>query len=1630
MFPASVYRRWTGSTNILEVAGQKGGKYKKYKFYKCNILERRKGEIMKKASRFSKSFLAAVLAFACIAGSGMPTVVKAAETPANTNLALNKTVTASAEYNSMPASNLTDSDTSSRWSAENGPTQSAYVDLGESYSMNYFSIIWESDTNYASKYNIYVSDNTDDWGEAVVARTDNASSSSEETLEQAVKGRYVKLEVTAVAGYPNVSACDFKVMLKDESQSTPQDPEENVALNKTGQSSSNETADLNASKAFDGDTSSRSSRWSSNVGNAPHWLYVDLGEARDIKTVRIYWETRKATSYEIQISDNAQDWTPVKTIDSHPASTTDTITLDETERARYVRLYISAATAEDPDGGVTWNSISVYEMEVYGGTPAVSMGDIGNMISVDTPTADSEELVVTLPEVEGYTVTYNGTDLEQIVDDDLTIYHPVVDKTVNVSFKIVDNETQDYEFKEIAVTVPGENQTAEGDNAAPAVLPELQEWKGGTGSFTVADSSRIIYADADLEPAAREMATDYLDLTGKELAVAQGTEADVQAGDFFFTKTGDTTLGLMEEGYLMEISDSITVTSETETGAYWATRTILQALKQSGYTTIPQGTTRDYPLYEVRGFILDVARKTFTLDYLEQVVKEMSWYKMNDFQVHVNDNLIGLETKEDPMTAYSAFRLENDTVKKGEYLTDENGDALKVGDEELQYEQDLTSTDLWYTKEDFKNFIQESRELGVNIVPEIDTPAHSLALTKVLPELRYGTSGRQNDHLDLVDSYDQCLAFVQTIFSEYMEGNDPVFDMDTIVHIGADEYNASSEAYRKFVNDMLEFVEDTGRKARVWGSFTQCATGEDIDAEGVQINLWNFGYANMDKMYEDGFDLINCNDGNYYIVPNAGYYYDYLGDGTMYNLAINTISGVTIPAGDEQMVGGAFAVWNDMTDYLDNGVSEYDVYDRISNLSLFAAKLWGKGDLDLAGAQARSTELGDAPRTNFGYEVDSATDEYMNLPMDELKDTSANNFNVSEGENAAITEVDGKKALELKGEKSYITTGLETAGLGNDLRVKVKRTSDSTDEQILFESPYGSIKAVQKGTGQVGLSRERFDYSFNYTLPLNEWVELEFKNQQNTIQLYVNGELVDTLGDDERIEGRPMLATMMFPMAKIGSETNAFIGYVDDVRIGKNADFASTMELDYALWNAAAILDDSNTGTLTPLIEEGKALLTQYAPDAAEIARVTEALNSAIAASEFEAADYSRIEAYKNLLGDDLSAFTEESAANVTRVLNSIRYGLPASLQDVVDGYEQALVAAIDALETKPVTDLYYVDPSTMTATASSSQGGSPASNVLDGNTSTMWHSDWSITTMPHWIDLEMAEPTEIAGLVYTPRQTGSNGNVTNYTILVSDDGDQWEEILTGDLANDSTVKTINFKPVTTKHVRLRYNTAVNNNGSAAELQVLRANITADTDGLSSAIKNAENKMAGLNEDNYTSESWSALENIIAEAKALLGQENPDANDVANMIYNIQKAVTELRLKDTPDEPGPSEVNKDALYALLEKYAGYHSSDYTEETWGPFWTAYEKAKDVYGDASASQDEVDAAAEALEAAAKALVKVTDSSKPSDGGNQTTEKPPVTAVKTGVTETAGIIYAVTLILSLGVISVLVWRRRVSK
>lgn len=1510
---------------------------------------------MKFAKKLSKKIFAVVICLSLLIPN-MSLIKANAQTAGDTNLALNKPVTVSAEFSTMPGSNLTDADEDSRWSSEKAPTQWAYVDLGKTMKMDYFLMIWESASVYASNYNIYVSDDDQNWGSPVVAKTGNTTVKSEERLSSEVSGRYVKLEVIAMSGYPSVSCRDFKV--KYTGGQTVQDPSENVALGKSAQASSIETATLSADKAFDGDSTSKASRWASDTGSGPHWIYVDLGEKLDVKTIRLFWETRKATAYKIQVADTISsptvdsDWTDVEVFATRPPSINETITLSSAVQARYVRLYIDSITSADPDGGVSWNTISLYEIEIYGGQPTESITDIADKIQVIQPNVGDTQLQIQYPTTTDFDIQYNGTDYKYVVDENLKIYQPIVDTKVTVSFKLTDKVTNAYMFKELDVIVPGTYTASSSDNKAPTILPEIREWKGETGDFTPSASSKIVISDEKLGEVADAFAKDYEEITGNSITVNKGVPA---TGDFYFSLTTDKSKGLQEEGYLIKVDDKVEVEAETLTGAFWATRTILQSIKITN--NIPKGLARDYPMYEVRSFILDVGRKTFTLDYLQQVVKLMSWYKMNDFQVHLNDNFIFLENYTaqglDPMEAYSGFRLESDIKEGG------NGGLNKA---------DLTNTDVFYTKDEFRDFIKESRVYGVNIVPEIDTPAHSLALTKVRPDLRHGTSGRNNDHLNLMGKYNESIAFVKEIFDEYMGTGlaDPVFDSQTIVHVGADEYTADKEAFRKFSDDMLKYVQDTGRTARIWGSLSQSTGTTPVRSSEVQMNLWNFGYANMDKMYEEGFDLINCNDGDYYVVPNAGYYYDYLSNDKLYNLPINKISNVTIPAGDKQMIGGAIAVWNDMVDQKDTGISEYDVYDRIKTaIPLFGAKLWGKGEMTLNEALSVADNVGNAPNTNFEYVVESNGADIANYPMDTLSDSSQNSKDLSIGANAAIEETDGRNALRLAGGESYVNTPLTTIGLENNLRVKVKRTSADDTEQVLFESEYGSIKAVQKETGNVGFSREGFDYSFNYELPLNEWVELEFKNSKNVTKLYVNGVLMDVLGDGEKVENRPLVATMMIPFERIGSKTNSFIGYVDDVRLGSDSTYNSTMELDYLVLTAKTLLKEENNKALAELVEKADKLFVKFAPNSTDIQTLISDINQAIQGMQFKSADYSRVNAYLDLVPSDLSIFTDASASRLQVAVDSIRNDLPKEMQNIVDGYEKRLADAIHGLVLKEQANANYVNNSRLTATASSYQDSSSApSMVLDGDLTTMWHSKWSETTMPHWIDLELDAPDSIDALVYVPRQTGNqNGMVTKYEIHVSDDGTNYNKIKDGTLSTATRdEQIITFNAITTKHVRLVYIEAGGNNASAAELKLRLANVAADIDGLKKQIEKAEQ----IQDNGYTKESWDELQAQIQKAKDLAQSSNPNANDVEEMKRELSSKITSLALK--------GKLNVSELDETIKKAQKVDISKYTEESVKALNQALSAAENI-DRKNASQTDIDSICKELKDAIDNLVEKT-------------------------------------------------------
>ena len=109
---------------------------------------------------------------------------------------------------------------------------------------------------------------------------------------------------------------------------------------------------------------------------------------------------------------------------------------------------------------------------------------------------------------------------------------------------------------------------------------------------------------------------------------------------------------------------------------------------------------------------------------------------------------------------------------------------------------------------------------------------------------------------------------------------------------------------------------------------------------------------------------------------------------------------------------------------------------------------------------------------------------------------------------------------------------------------------------------------------------------------------------------------------------------------------------------------------------------------------------------------------------------------------------------------------------------------------------------------SSQEPGDGAASNLVDGDPSTIWHTMYSITVAkyPHWIDFDAAQTKLMKGFIYMPRQSGANGWVKDYEIYVSQDGKNWgEPVHKGTfVAGADAHKVLFSKPVKARYIRFR----------------------------------------------------------------------------------------------------------------------------------------------------------------------------------------------------------------------------------
>jgi galactose oxidase len=128
------------------------------------------------------------------------------------------------------------------------------------------------------------------------------------------------------------------------------------------------------------------------------------------------------------------------------------------------------------------------------------------------------------------------------------------------------------------------------------------------------------------------------------------------------------------------------------------------------------------------------------------------------------------------------------------------------------------------------------------------------------------------------------------------------------------------------------------------------------------------------------------------------------------------------------------------------------------------------------------------------------------------------------------------------------------------------------------------------------------------------------------------------------------------------------------------------------------------------------------------------------------------------------------------------------------------------------------------TVTADSAQDGNPASNVLDGNTATFWHTEFSPVEvpLPHTIIIDMNNINVLDGVTYLPRQDGNyNGNIGEHEVYTSIDGNDYTLAAFGTWLDDETEKAADFEPTPARYIKIVALTEAGNRGpwsSAAEI--------------------------------------------------------------------------------------------------------------------------------------------------------------------------------------------------------------------
>lgn len=304
-----------------------------------------------------------------------------------------------------------------------------------------------------------------------------------------------------------------------------------------------------------------------------------------------------------------------------------------------------------------------------------------------------------------------------------------------------------------------------GQSVTTDIIPKPQRFEPNGEMFLLDQSTEIRYGKG------LEALATYL---GETLSPATGWDFDLSPSN----KSQKNSIQLSidpqidkKEGYrLLVTSKNIQIIGNNEAGVFNGIQTLRQMLpveifnprRQKGVDwTIEGAYVEDWPAYPWRGMMLDVSRYFYEVSYVKQLMDMMAIYKMNVLHLHLIDD--------------AGWRIE---IKKYPKLTSVGG-FRGEGHER---------TGGYYTQEEIKEILAYAALRNIEVIPEIEIPAHTLPAIAAYPHLSCTGAPQvvQTQHSISRELYcvgrESTFDFLEDVFEEVVS----LFP-SKYVHVGGDE---------------------------------------------------------------------------------------------------------------------------------------------------------------------------------------------------------------------------------------------------------------------------------------------------------------------------------------------------------------------------------------------------------------------------------------------------------------------------------------------------------------------------------------------------------------------------------------------------------------------------------------------------------------------------------------------------------------------------------------------------------------------------------------------------------------------------------------------------------------------------